>query len=603
MAYSPAVPRSPCPSPSPSTTSTTSSAAQLRDAHSASPNSPSATPWHFPFGPSSRFTKREHHRPVHTRHKSNYTPQAPFLSTEDRAHRRAQSYAGKAFISGIPTPTPPTSDCGRSPLGRFPSYPGPGEGSRKMSSIPNAPVTPVKHSSHRRHSSLLQDSPYSDYFTDDARSMDSQTTPRSETQRLLVRLNKLQSQLMRGDNALEMLNIVSRRLGQIEDEVDMLHSHEDFFDEMDEMDEDLFTEEERDVVLSSRPTSKHQRTTSDPLGISTNGASDQEKSQEDLEWENARQEKLLKEAQTALQSLTTAQEQLRQRHRELVNQNEEHSLDIEEKEMEVERLRSENESLRSDLGFDHSELLFLELQLKSLEVECEDVTYNPKLERLQRQMENWRDDWCDVEARFKKRRSRYGVVAQDDTPGGSDSSEQDDDPKNWRVEVKKQGTKQVNSLTIRRVSKEADEELRREQATPQKPNSSDVETTPRPQPKEANEPRVINYISTSTQTSPMISPAPSSIPLVRALGLEEDFRHGLDECAITTSPSSRADEDSEEEDEDDYEDEDEDSEDEETKSVKNSKAITRSEQKRNALRELWSGLTDWAGMGDEDEDW
>lgn len=472
-----------------------------------------------------------------------------------------------------------------------------------MSSATNAPVTPVKHSSHRRRSSLVQDSPYSDYFTDDARSMDSQTTPRSETQRLLVRLNKLQSQLMRGDNALEMLNIVGRRLAQIEDEVDALHSPEDFFDEMDEMEEDLFTEEERDVLLSSRPTSKHQRGSSDPLGIAMNGdPEDQERSSEDLAWENARQEQLLKEAQTALQSLTNAQEQLRQRHREIVNLNEEHSLDIEEKEMEVERLRSENESLRSDLGFDHSELLFLELQLKSLEVECEDVTYNPKLERLQRQMENWRDDWCDVETRFKKRRSRYGVVAQDDTPGGSDSSEQDDDPKNWTVEVKKQGTKQVNSLTIRRVSKEADEEARLEETTPQKPAPSDAESTPRPQEKPVDGLRVINYTSQSTQTSPLPSPTPSSIPLARALGLEDDeLRQGADECAITTSPSSHADEDSEEDDEDEVEEID--SDDEETKTAQTSKAAIRSEQKRNALRELWSGLTDWAGMGDEDEDW
>ncbi|KAM0719645.1 hypothetical protein Q7P37_003776 [Cladosporium fusiforme] len=600
MAYSPGVPRSPCPSPSPSATS--SAAAQLRESHSASPVSPSATPWAFPFGPSSRFTHRERHRPVHTRHKSNYTPQAPFLSTEDRAHRRAQSYAGKAFISGIPTPVAPTSDCGRSPLGRFPSYPGPSSRSRRMSSATNAaPVTPAKQHSRRR-SSLFQDSPFSDYFTDDARSMDSQTTPRSETQRLLVRLNKLQSQLMRGDNALELLHVVSRGLGQIEDEVEALQSQDDF---LDEMDEDMFTEEERDIVLSSRPTSKHQRDHSDPLGIDLNGTSeDQEASQEDLAWENARQEKLLKEAQTALQSLTKAQEQLRQRHRELVNLNEEHSLDIEEKEMEVERLQSENESLRSDLGFDHSELLFLELQLKSLEVECEDVTYNPKLERLQRQMENWRDDWCDVEARFKKRRSRYGVVGHDDTPGSSESSEQDDDPKNWRVEVKKQGTKQVNSLTIRRVSKEADEEARLEQDTPQKPTPSEVESTPRPQQKQTNTLRVVDYVSQSTQTSPLPSPVPSSIPLVRALGLEDDFRHGTDDCAITTSPSSHADEDSEEEEDDDeVDDEDEDSEDEEVKSVKDSKSATRSEQKRTALRELWSGLTDWAGMGDEDDDW
>ena len=35
--------------------------------------------------------------------------------------------------------------------------------------------------------------------------------------------------------------------------------------------------------------------------------------------------------------------------------------------------------------------------------------------------------------------------------------------------------------------------------------------------------------------------------------------------------------------------------------IKTIKKEARREQKRTALRELWSGLTDWAGMGDDDE--
>ena len=598
-------PQSPCPSPSPSAASI-----QLRDSVSPSPGhpSPSQIPLWFVPGPSSRFNQRERSRPVHTRHKSNYTPQGPVLSTEARAHQRAQSYAGKSLF-GVPSPTPnaTSSDCGRSPLGRLSSFPGdsdvPNPMARSTASYDAPPVTPAKATMHRRHSSILQDSPFSDYFTDDARSLESQTTPTSETQHLLVRLNKLQSQLMRGDNAPEMLNIVGRRIDEIEDEVEGLHSHDCVPEEMEEIiEEEFFTERERDVLLSSRPGSKRGNQHLNPLGIE--GVN--EVTEDGVNWDKARQEKLLTEAQTALHFLTKAQEQLRQRHQELVNLNEEHSLDMEEKEMEVERLRSENESLKSDLGFDHSELLFLELQLKSLEVECEDSMYHPKLERLQRQMENWRDDWRDVEARFKKRRARYGVASHNDKTDRDSvaGTEREDDPQEWKVDIQKQGTRRVNSLTIRRVSKdsETEEQERKERAkeeasTPTKAHNVDVESTPKPRSAELQQQHEVyeitagsNYTSQATQTTPPPSPTLAPVPLAEALGLNGAFSPGIDDCAITTSPSSVADSDEEDE-----------GEDEDQTQVKTPLRDIRKEQKRTALRELWSGLTDWAGMGDDDE--
>jgi hypothetical protein len=602
---------SPCPSPSPV------QQLQLQTLLSRETPSPSRIPlpatsspspsFHVP-GPSSRFNQRERIRPVHTRHVSNYTPRGPVLSTEQRAHRRAQSYADRALFA-FPSPTPPTSDCGRSPLSRLPSFPGERRMATSRLSLNDAPCTPAKATRHRRHSSLLQDSPFSDYFTDDARSLESQSTPKSETQHLLVRLNKLQSQLMRGENAPEMLNIVGQCIGEIEDELDGLNDSY-LVEEMEEEDEeheenDYFTQEERDLVLSSRPGSKHQP---NPLGIE--GISEHSESSDEVtNWDKVRQEKLLVEAQTALHFLTEAQEQLRQRHQELVNLNEEHSLEMEEKEMEVERLRSENESLKSDLGFDHSELLFLELQLKSLEVDCEDSMYHPKLERLQRQMENWRDDWRDVEARFKQRRARYGVAAQgaksDDTV--SADAESGDDPKDWKVEVKKHGTRRVNSLTIRRVSNESEideqQQVVDEESTPKKAPALDLASTPRPrlagkthepeQQHQKDTPTVArNYVSQATQTTPISEEL--------ALSINGSFSP-VDDCAITTSPSSCADED---EDENEHDDEDEESENEDETSIKDKQTSPdfRTEQKRTALRELWSGLTDWAGLGDED-DW
>lgn len=464
---------------------------------------------------------------------------------------------------------------------------------------------------HRRGSSI-QDSPFSDYFTDDARSLESQSTPTSETQRLLVRLNKLQSHLMRGDSAPEVLNVVGRRIDELEAELEGLYSQTQFpneIEEVEEEDEEIFTEQERDILLSSRPGSSRQRQLSNPLGIDQG-------LENETNWDKARQDKLLNEAQTALHFLNKAQEQLKQRHQELVNLNEEHSLDMEEKEMEVERLRSENESLKSDLGFDHSELLFLELQLKSLEVECEDSMYHPKLERLQRQMENWRDDWRDVEARFKNRRARYGVAAQGEKLDRDEvAGAEPDDPKEWKVDIQKQGTRRVNSLTIRRVSKESDSEeqerkewLKEEQPTPTKLSSADVDATPKTlridqQEEKEDKPQQVNttlattnYTSQATQTTPPPSPTLTPVPLSEALGLNGSFSPGVDDCAITTSPSSHADSDEEDEGED------EDDEHETEEQAKTPVRDARKEQKRTALRELWSGLTDWAGMGDDD-DW
>jgi hypothetical protein len=599
---------SPCPSPSP--VQQLQLQTLMRETPSPSriplPSTSSPSPsFHVP-GPSSRFNKRERIRPVHTRHVSNYTPRGPVLSTEQRAHRRAQSYADRALFA-FPSPTPPTSDCGRSPLSRLPSFPGERRMATSRLSLNDAPCTPAKATRHRRHSSLLQDSPFSDYFTDDARSLESQSTPRSETQHLLVRLNKLQSQLMRGENAPEMLNIVGQCIGEIEDELDGLNDSY-LVEEMEEEDEEdeeheYFTQEERDLVLSSRPGSKHQP---NPLGIE--GISERGESPDDVtDWDKVRQEKLLVEAQTALRFLTEAQEQLRQRHQELVNLNEEHSLDMEEKEMEVERLRSENESLKSDLGFDHSELLFLELQLKSLEVDCEDSMYHPKLERLQRQMENWRDDWRDVEARFKQRRARYGVAAQGDMSDetASTGAEKDDDPKDWKVEVKKHGTRRVNSLTIRRVSSESEldeqHQVLDEESTPKKAPALDQSSTPRPRlPSQAREQQqkdtptaTKTYVSQATQTTP------PSISEELALSINGSFSPVANDCAITTSPSSHADED---EDEDNHEESEGEDDDETSIEDKKTTPDLRKEQKRTALRELWSGLTDWAGLGDED-DW
>lgn len=431
---------------------------------------------------------------------------------------------------------------------------------------------------------MLQDSPFSDYFTDEARSVEEHKLPGSETQKLLVRLGKLQSQLMRGEHAPEMLRIVERRVGEIEGEVEGLHSRTRMSPE--EEGEDLFTDDEdstRTKTASAMSESTEDESAT-PQGFDSGYV-------EPREWTPPqRQDKLLIEAQTALQSLTKAQEELKKRHRELVELNEEHAMQMEEKETELLHLRSENEALKSDLGFDHSELLFLELQMKSLEVEAngEDSSHGGiKTERLQRIIENWRDDWRDVEGRFKRRRFRYGILRD------SHAGEEKEDPADWKVDVQKHsGSRRVASLTIRRVSTSHAQEVERPQSSPGliDPVKATSFTLP----------PISAYASSATQTSlppsPVLPPEAFASPV-----LEKDFadlrlepvesQYGEDsesdseydpedDCAITTSPPSAIATEH----------------DEHWDSKRG-----RGEQRKTALRELWSGLMDLAGVGAEED--
>lgn len=420
---------------------------------------------------------------------------------------------------------------------------------------------------------MLQDSPFSDYFTDEARSVEEHKLPGSETQNLLVRLHKLQSQLMRGEHAPEMLRIVERRVGEIEGEVDALHSRSRMSPE--EEGEDLFTDDEERKEAQPAPSVSSEEESATPQGFDSGYV-------EPREWSPpSRQDKLLVEAQAALQSLTKAQQELKKRHRELVELNEEHAMQMEEKETELLHLRSENEALKSDLGFDHSELLFLELQMKSLEVEANEAESNRggiKTERLQSVIENWRDDWRDVEGRFKRRRFRYGILEGNKRDSRVEPAKED--PADWKVDVQKHSgsPRRVASLTIRRVSTNTGE-VERPQSSPGliDPVKATSFSLPAASP--------LTYASSATQTSPPPSPVLPPEAFTSPV-LEKDFADlhlepeenekydPKDDCAITTSPPTE------------YEDVQE----------------GRGEQRRTALRELWSGLMDLAGVGAEEEE-
>jgi hypothetical protein len=480
-----------------------------------------------------------------------------------------------------------------------------------------APYTPSKHVT--LDAAKLHDSPFSDYFTDDARSISLSASgaaydaPSTETQAMLVRLNKLQAQLMRSgeeEGGEEALGIVERKMSEIEREIGALHSQTRISID----DSGLFLEEEE----SPAPFARDERAKEDGVGYFGRRRDSGTEQDEDVtpEHRQAEQDFQLVEAQRVLENVTRAQEELRRRHAELVELNDAHVLQIEEREAELERLRGENEALRSDLGFDHSELLFLKLQLKGLEVELDEAhedrgitsqiredSKRRKRGRILEEMEKWRSDWHDVDARFRRRRSRYGVLSADgrDRTLASELDAKDSEMEEgqWQLETVKKsssGGRRVDSITIRRLESEyagsgvdgaADERKGEEQAAAEKADVKEPKKEPRTQMHDSGMKSYSNH-STQTNALPPTSEQASQTdlsfpPHISNSPLEEDEGDLDDECAITTSPATP----------------------EQGLSpvIQPLEGVLRQlpiPEVKTAWRELWEGLSELAGMGGEE---
>lgn len=528
--------------------------------------------WHFP-GPSSVFHKRERNAPRHRRVESYTTPIAPVLSTERRAHHRRVKSSASLSSALSPAPvTPAASEKSRSPLSRFSSYP-----SATMSA--NDPTTPAKGILSSRPGSKLQDSPFSDYFTDDGRSAveAGYNPPSPEAQQMLLRLNRLQSQLMRGadgESEREALNIVGKRLDSIELELNTLHSQTRMPPELE--DSGLFLEEDEDET--AKAGEGEESCTPDGLGVQYGGTNDDVfKDRPTREQQQAEHDYLLVQAQQVLSNVSKAQNRLKQCHAELRQLNEVNAVDIEDKDRVIEELKSQNEAMQLDLVHDHSELLFLKLQFKALEVEVDaldddapDGAKPTQRKKLQEDMDRWRSDWHDVDGRMKKRRNRYGVSSpqnrRDSHAEGAKANGEDDD---WQLKTVTRGHGRVQSIVVERVTSTgrpfdldgAEKQMTEADATT---NGLRVDVPSPPKP---------GYADHSVQTE--------SVPL-SWIGDDDDAEAqddppSLDEdCAITTSSEG---------DETEYDD----------LALEEKAAMPI----KSAWQDLWEGLSNLAGMGDE----
>ncbi|KAK4634114.1 hypothetical protein CLAFUW4_00583 [Fulvia fulva] len=503
------------------------------------------------------------------------------------------------------------------------------------------PHTPAKKG--LRRNSSLQHSPFSDYFTDEARSIDSASVhsnaPSMETKQLLVRMNILQSQLMRNhsDASREAISIVGRKLGEIELELNSLHSHKRSHAELDS---GVFMDDEESDTKSTTPHSR-QVSMHSSYALSFDGAMHLPAQPETLEQYKAERDWFVLRMQDLVDGLTTAQSELSKRYVEVRELNERHNAEMEEREMQLEQLRSENEGLRSDLGFEYSELLFLKLQMKSMEVDVDALSEDSAFKSLQpwaqqtrrerkngilSEMDRWRSDWQDVNSRFKRRRSKYGVTPARRDSVSTCSEISGSGEADWQLETVKEGKGRVTSLTIRRTpsgsqdvdSKDFAEATRESTST----NTAQTEQSfPKDTPTDleghnhtqgVSEPQIAEktyvYTERGTQTKLEVEEnesqdeeqeeddlfeatapeAENQLGAEEYLGgedaetREEDENEDEDDCAITTSS------------EDTYDVEEEDD-------VQIEEPIT-SVRPKSAWQELWSSLHNLSGLGDEDEE-
>lgn len=326
------------------------------------------------------------------------------------------------------------------------------------------PLTPIRSP---RHSSLnIYDSPFSDYFTDENRSVDEYSTPSSESQKLLLRLNTLGAEILRQDLSAPMTTSLGAKLDDFETVLRTPEAHSKrssllsdtglgITDVVDEEEEE--EEEEAHTTPSAPPSDDRPATPAHQQQL--DGAVDV--LPDAIKTKLRTQDRLLREAQEVLQRVSKANDSLRKRYDEIRRMHDSTLAELEEAAQEALTLKSENESLKADLGFDHSELLFMKLQLKALEVEADALSERlgdgselmKERVLLNDDIDRWKADWDDVDARLRSRREKHGVVST--TP--VKFADARDYPKaeeqgNWRLDMCKKRHGRVQSITIRRLN-------------------------------------------------------------------------------------------------------------------------------------------------------
>ena len=516
----------------------------------------------------------------------------------------------------------------------------------RMLSMDNvrSPVTPAAKQVNSSSTPRPKDSPFSDYFTDDGHSNGNDSAfraPSQETQQLLVRLNKLQQQLMRSSpedvlSEHEKAVIVGRKISEIETQFHALNSQTRSQTRLpaELADSGLFIDDDDDDELEEGETPDTQievesfeRAAKAFLTSVGEG--------EDM---TAKPDTLLRDAQKVLENVSKAYERTRQLYAEACASREECNAQIDALEAENAKLRSstttlefensalqstsenlqtEHDRLKTDLSINHAELLFLKLRHRGLEVEVETLNnganslaaYAPELiseiqqvkrAKIREGMSRWEEEWERIDQRMRERKSKYGLHKASESlrelleleDAAEDAGEEEEEV------VETTEITQVEE-TVASVLDEDNAVGIKDESSPEPIDSIEEEiidviqldqgtqTEPTLSSPTLGEGRKPAYTTQATQTSPLPSPATSSWVLANHHDAQSATHH--DDCAITTSSedngaSSRSDistyagDDGEE---------------------VEAKTPTSPNPVRAAWNELWEGLHSLAGMRED----
>lgn len=330
-----------------------------------------------------------------------------------------------------------------------------------------APHTPTTSPPH--HASQHQGSPFSDYFTDEARSVSQKgraAMPSHEVQQVLRRLNNLGAQMLRQDPSHDTIDHIHSQLTHLENAVAGTESSPDLRN----MRDSGFIDDFHDGSSSPDPSkhsSAHRHTTS-IASSSLFSPTDDHLSQSSISEEY--RDRLLGDSQVLLERVSRANVELRHRFNEMLEVSDQYASELEESMRETLELRSENDALKAALNFDHFELLYLKLQLKALEVQiekadnelAEDGTEASKRPStlLGEDFEQWKNDWDDIDARFRHRRIDHDLssIAHTDTTKSRNDGKSVEEEGDWKLDMSKKRQGRTHSITITKIAPLTDED-------------------------------------------------------------------------------------------------------------------------------------------------
>ncbi|KAH0341929.1 hypothetical protein KCU83_g9460, partial [Aureobasidium melanogenum] len=479
-----------------STNFSSSVSSQTSQGSSSAATTPLGTPsgaprtksWHVP-GPSTRYHKSEHARPKPTPRSSTngqHVRNQSSLSTRS-SHTEASAVASPLARLNFSRDSP--KDYSYTPADTI-----------KPRNNPATPLRSPHLASNNFNNLRFQGSPFSDYFTDDSKSVDHNAPyhPSDPAQKLLLRLNNLGGDILRLGLQDDSLSEFNEKLCTLEAMVndggfsDTGSSIEDR-DRRNSFPGRLYTEdhsqghEARERILSPEHSNKSRmsnvwmadaceyadgstQTTDESkhglaVAYATSATQTEEEASKDMAessvWINnyadvftqTTDDRLVADLQEVVERLAKANESLRQRYDQSKEVCDTQAVQIEELTTQLMTVKSENDSLKQDLGFDHSELLFLKLQLQALEVQKENYDHNNHV-LLAEDFAQWKADWDSVDARLRSRRQKNRVTSADikDFPNlETETPVNPEDQGNWQLETRKHQHGRVKSITLKRV--------------------------------------------------------------------------------------------------------------------------------------------------------